>query len=244
MNVDRLISLKENFTGQQFQWIRTNDTSLRGKIVKCKDIQQKGNKFIAHFNDGSRIDANLLNKNLMMIGEGMQTLSPAEIHSINTSAGPPQRPSSSTASASGEGPIKVPDDLKQFETVGTTTNAFAGGLAKKSAPRSSPPPPKPVANMFSMFNTDDINLSLNVKVKLPNKKLLKMMYENADDKNKFLIELSEYVYSKINNTIVSESIKKIMVPVSRRGTISVVSKTNIQEDEENIIKVTELKDGE
>lgn len=242
MDVDRLISLKENFTGQQFQWIRTNDTSLRGKIVKCKDIQQKGNKFIAHFNDGSRIDANLLNKNLMMIGEGMQTLSPAEINSINTSAGPPKRPASS-ASASEEGPIKIPDDLKQFETVGTTTNAFAGGLGKKSALRPSPPP-KPVANMFSMFNTDDINLSLNVKVKLPNKKLLKMMYENADDKNKFLIELSEYVYSKINNTIVSESIKKIMVPVSRRGTISVVSKTNKQEDEENIIKVTELKDGE
>ena len=55
MDTERLINLKENFTGQSFQWVKTKDENLLGKVVKCKDIQPKGRSFIAIFNDGSSI---------------------------------------------------------------------------------------------------------------------------------------------------------------------------------------------
>ena len=51
MDTERLISLKENFTGQRFQWVKTTDASRLGTIVKCKDIQPKGRGFTAVFND-------------------------------------------------------------------------------------------------------------------------------------------------------------------------------------------------
>ena len=223
MNLDRLIGLKENFTGQTFQWIKTNDPSLRGKIVKCKDIIQKGNKFIAHFNDGSQINTNLLNRNLMMIGEGMQTLSKGEIESINGPIG---------------APLEIPPELKE--------PSISPGIGKvaQTVPLIAPPiAPSSSNDMFSMFNADDTDLPLNVRVKLPNKKLLKLMYENADDKKKFLMDLSQYVYSKINKNIVNDSLQKMMAPPPKRSAASMVSKIRKQDDE-TVIKVTELKNGE
>jgi hypothetical protein len=251
MNTERLISLKENFTGQKFQWIKTKDTSLRGKIVKCKDIEARGNKFIAYFNDGSKIDAELLNRNLMLIGEGMAQLSIDEINSIN---GPAVPPSSSKRpplekSASGGGPISMPDDLKQFQTPPTK---HAPNISPKVNVTKQTEKKASASNMFSMFNADETDLPLNVKIKIPNKKLLKLMYENADNKNKFLMDLSEHVYSKINNNIVKDSLEKMLVPVSRKTTTkkdTIVISSNVSTSKKDkpiidgSVEVTEIENG-
>ena len=226
MNLDRLISLKENFTGQKFQWIKTGNLEQRGKIVKCKDILSQGKGFIAQFNDGSSIDTNLLNRNLMLIGEGMQPLSKAEIDSIN---GP--------ASIKGS-PIEIPPELNDFK------QGPSSRTPKLHAPSVSKTPAAiPQVNMFSMFNADDTNLSLNIRIKLPNKKLLKLMYENADNKNKFLLDLSQYVYSEINKNIVKESLEKILGTPALKKNSSVVSKTK-KTTSESVVEAIELKDEE
>jgi len=227
MDTERLISLKENFTGQTFQWIKTPDTSLLGKIVKCKDIEPKGRGFVAYFNDGSSIDADKLNRNLMMISEGMQPLSKAEVQGIARPTIPISNP---TQGPTGDGPIKMPDNLREFETPNTPPPSPNIGISSRQAePKEKV---APVSNMFSMFNADETSLSISVKLKLPNKKLLKLMYENADNKDKFLKDLSEYVYSKINKNIVGESLKTNLVPINKKTS---------SKEKKTVVTVTEIK---
>lgn len=223
MNTERLISLKENFTGQRFQWVKTTDQNLLGKVVKCKDIKTQGRSFIAVFNDGSSISTDKLNRNLMMITDGMQPLSKSEVIAIS---GPPKVDSMSQTGPTGGGPINVPDDLKQFQT--PTPNQGTGMrnnpmLENKPISQSSPPP----SNMFSMFNTDETCLNISVNLKLPNKKLLKMMYESADNKETFLLDLSQYVYAKINKDIVRVSLEKTLLPTTKKTKTKASSKTEV-----------------
>ena len=213
MNTERLISFKENFTGQTFQWIKTQDPNLLGKVVKCKDVEPKGRGYMAYFNDGSSIDAEKLNRNLMMITDGMQPLSKAEVQGIARPVAPPI----DNVTASGVKPISMPDHLKEF----ATPPGFDKPVTQHKALTNEPASPvakqaPPTSNMFSMFNADETSINISVKLKLPNKKLLKLMYENADNKDKFLKDLSEYVYSKINKNIVGESLKTSLVPVSKK----------------------------
>tara|TARA_R110002074_G_scaffold33472_1_gene93172 strand:- start:1358 stop:2104 length:747 start_codon:yes stop_codon:yes gene_type:complete len=212
MNTERLISLKENFTGQTFQWIKTQDPNLLGKVVKCKDVEPKGRGYMAYFNDGSSIDAEKLNRNLMMITDGMQPLSKAEVQGIARPVAPPV----SNETASGAKPIQMPDHLKEFATPAGFDKPIAQPKTLTNKPPSAVIAAPTDSNMFSMFNADETSINISVKLKLPNKKLLKLMYENADNKDKFLKDLSEYVYSKINKNIVGESLKASLVPVSKK----------------------------
>ena len=215
MDTERLISLKENFTNQTFQWVKTTDQNLLGKIVKCKDIRPQGRSFVAVFNDGSSIATDKLNRNLMMITEGMQPLSKAEVQAI---AGPPRvEPMSNTAGPAGSGPIKMPDELKQFQT--PESERVKPATSTSTTVSNNQPVTQPVdtsQNMFSMFNAEETNLNIAFDIKLPNKRLLKLMYENADDKEKFLSDLSQYVHSKINKDIVKGSLEKMLVPTIKK----------------------------
>lgn len=233
MDTERLISLKENFTGQKFQWIKTPKKELLGKVVKCRDIEPKGRGYMAIFNDGSAISTDLLNRNLMMITDGMEPLSKSEVLSIN---GPQVAPSNqNNVGPTGSGPIQMPDNLKQFET---PTSQKITEPTKETVQENPFIRQTPVhaTNMFSMFNADETNLTISVNLKLPNKKLLKMMYENADNKETFLSDLSQYVYSKINNNIVKESLKKTLVPTSKKRTSKGVPPSAT-------ITVTEIKES-
>jgi hypothetical protein len=134
----------------------------------------------------------------------------------------------------------MPDELKHFQTPPSERKVNPVETNVKSATPTSTlegPKEEDTSNMFSMFNAEETNLNVNVNIKLPNKKLLKMMYENADDKEKFLLDLSKYVYSKINNNIVRESLEKTLVPTQRRkATVKPASSevvvTEIKEDNE------------
>lgn len=231
MDTERLISLKENFTGQNFQWVKTADAKLLGKVVKCRDIKPQGRGFVAVFNDGSSISTEKLNRNLMMITDGMQPLSKSEVQAIS---GPAQRQSMNQQGPTGGGPINMPDELKQFQTpeserrVKPTPEPVSSQASEKHFT-----PKEDASNMFSMFNAEDTNLNVNLSIKLPNKRLLKLMYENADDKEKFLSDLSQYVYSNINKDIVKSSLEKTLIPTAKKTKAAPQKKTEVIATEVN-----------
>jgi hypothetical protein len=199
MNTEKLISLKENFTGQKFQWIKTNRPELLGKVVRCRDVDPgPGGTFLIMFDDGSKIDSTKLNSDLMMIHGDMQPLSRGEVEMIYGSKKEPKL---------GLKPNVQPTQTSAPVIEQTITPP------QPEAIRSEPVrPAAPSSNMFEMFNSDETQISIGLKVKLPDRKLLKMMYSSAENKEKFLNELAEYLYSKINKQVIKESMQQVLDP--------------------------------
>jgi hypothetical protein len=183
MNQDKLFSLKENFTGQKFQWVKTQDPNLLGKVVRCRDVDAIGNKYIVIFDDGSRIDSEQLNRNLMMLHGDMQPLSKDEVISVN-------------------GPLinknqqAIPQPFNQTTIQAPSVQSFQAAEKKP--------------NMFTMFNAEESTINLKLNIKLPDKKLLKLMYNSSENKQDFMEQLAEYLGSKINRSVIVDSIKQIL----------------------------------
>jgi len=192
MNTEKLISLKENFTGQKFQWIKPDRPELLGKVVKCRDVDFAGDdRYVVAFDDGSKIDSSRLNSNLLMIHGDMQPLTMDEVESIyGVKHKKPAGPSATT------GPIPP--------------SFTANPIAQPNQPTSPIQQIKP--NMFAMFNSEESQLTLTLNVKIPDKKLLKMMYASSEDKDKFLSELAEHLHAMINKQVVKDSVKSILAP--------------------------------
>jgi hypothetical protein len=196
MNTEKLISLKENFTGQRFQWIKTDRPELLGKVVKCRDVNPMSDgRFIVVFDDGSKIDSTRLNSDLLMIHGDMQPLSKGEVEAIYkpklNHAVPPAKPANAS----------VPLEPAQ------------------AAPRPPFQPAQPApqkTNMFSMFNSEESQLTLTLNVRIPDRKLLKLMYSNAEDKDKFLSELAEHLHTMINKQVVKDSVESILAPAASK----------------------------
>jgi hypothetical protein len=209
---NKLISLMENFSGAKFQWIKTNRPELLGKLVTCRNIEPKGDRFFAIFDDGSSVDTAQLNTSLLMIHGDMQPLTKAEVESISgpkRPLTPPPPAATGPIGAHGTGPIGQPQNFQQA------------------------PPPQPTAsNMFEMFNSEERNIDLQISINLPEQEFLRMMYSNAKDKDKFLGELSDYVFRAINKTVVQSSITTMVVPQppKQRKTGPTVNITEIHED--------------
>lgn len=181
---NKLISLKENFTGQKFQWVKTDRPELLGKVVKCRDIHpNRMGGFDVIFDDGSKVDSARLNSNLMMIHGEVQPLTRAEVEQISGPLIKAKSPQTQTQ----------PQPQVQVQT-------------------QQPTPSVNRPNMFAMFNSEETQMVLSLKVKLPDKKLLKMMYTSAEDKEKFLSELSEYLHSVINKQVIADSMKESLDP--------------------------------
>jgi hypothetical protein len=221
---EKLISYKQNFTGQKFQWIKTPRPELIGKVVKCRDVQIQGNRLIAIFDDGSSIVADNLNKDLMMVHGDSQPLSKEEVQSLQR-----PRPSATT--------MEAPDGAKPLTHVAPTTPQPA--TAPAAEPRVFTPAvvATPAVNPFEMFNSDETDLAMKIRIKLPDKKLLKMMYNNAEDKAKFLNQLSDYVQKSLTRDIIQNSLTTVLDPKKpQKNTPAVVVEPQI--------KLTEIQDGE
>lgn len=189
MDEKRLMSLMENFTGQKFQWVKTDKPEILGKIVKCRTIEPRGDRFVVLFDDGSSIDSAFLNKNLFMIHGDAEPLSREEVEAIN-------------------GPTK-PVEAKPAPPVPPQDRRIQEGVFPQAAPVFSGSA-TPVSNMFDMFGAEETNISIALSVKLPDKKLLKMMYQNAENKDKFLDELSDYMQRMINKQVIKDSVLSIV----------------------------------
>ena len=199
----KLISLKQNFTSQQFQWIKTDRPELIGKLVKCRDVQPTPDgRFTVLFDDGSRIDSSKLTSNLMLITSESQPLSKSEIESLYPNrprVAPPQNRAASD-------PSPLPPAQPQVQAPPPLVN---------SQPVPAPAPEKK-ANMFVMFNSEPTNISIDLEVKLPEKKLLKMMFLGAEDKEKFVSELADYLLEMINKSVITESINQMLTPPPKK----------------------------
>ena len=209
---NKLISLMENFSGAKFQWIKTNRPELLGKLVTCRTIEPRGNGFYAIFDDGSSVETSQLNTSLLMLHGDMEPLTRAEVESI---AGPkrpltqPKPVSSGPIGANGPDPVSHPQNFQPA------------------------PAPQPAAsNMFEMFNSEERNIDLQIVISLPEQDFLRMMYSNAKDKDKFLGELSDYVFRAINKTVVQSSIATMVVPQQpkQKKTGPTVNITEIHEE--------------
>ena len=207
VNIEKLISLKENFTGQRFQWIKPVDPQLLGKVVKCRDIlDSPDGQFYAIFDDGSRINTNLLNSHMMMIHGDSEPLSRVEVESIYGSV----------------------LNTKRINTTASPETAQHTQSSKPEERRIS----KQTAdstNMFKMFNSEETEISIKIKVKLPDKKLLKMMYTQAEDSDKFLSELSEYLLTVINKQVVADSMQSQLDPTAIKKPGSTAGNITIRE---------------
>lgn len=204
-NEERLIQLMENFSGQKFQWVKTNRPELLGKTVRCRSIEPRGNRFFAVFDDGSSIDTDQLNSSLFMLTEDMQPLTRAEVEAIAGPARPANRPN----------PVNT-----------QITDSVTQSMPGHSNP---PPPPAPqqVASMFDMFDSVDREIQLGITVKLPDQNFLSMLHSNAKDKDKFMDELTDYVFKVINKTVVKDSIAKLFEEKEQR--VSGINVTEIHE---------------
>ena len=192
MDTEKLISLKQNFTGQKFQWVKTDRPELLAKVVKCRDVDAHPNgKFFIVFDDGSKVDSTKLNSDLLMIHGDMPPLTKEEVLSIYGNKNKPSSPL-----------------LKSEEPHSPQL---------RSPEQHTPPVTKsPQANVFSMFNSEETNMSLNIRVRIPEKKLLKMMYANAENKDAFISELADHLHSMINKQVVKNSIQSILDPSPTR----------------------------
>lgn len=204
MNEEKLISLKENFTGQRFQWIKTDRPELLGKLVKCRDIvPNRLGGFDVIFDDGSKIDSTRLNLNLMMLHSDMQPLTRSEVESIN----------GSSAKKAASPPVSSnPQIQAELPTSPNLSVTAVPAHAPKVESQTLRPAQKP--NLFAAFNSETTQITLSMAIKLPNKKLLKMMYHNSEDKEKFLDDLSDYLQGLINKQVVLESITEMIDPAA------------------------------
>ena len=184
---NKLISYKQNFTGKKFQWIKPESPDLLGKVVTCRDVDfAPSGQIVAIFDDGSRIDASKINSNLMMIHGDMQPLSKEEVSSI-------YGPTTSRSHISKEAPKVASEPVE---------------VSKSPSVQSQDS--QPTVNPFEMFNSEEIDFSIKLKVKMPDRKLLKLMYQNAEDKDKFLDNLADHLMSSIDNKSVRGSITSML----------------------------------
>jgi hypothetical protein len=208
---NKLISLKQNFTNQQFQWIKTDRPELVAKVVKCRDVQPTPDgRFTVFFDDGSKVDSTKLNSNLLMIHGEVQPLTRAEVEAIYPTAKPKTPPLAAIPQAS-------PKEREQP----VPTQPHVEPVVPQARVESKP-------NMFVMFNSEPTNISIDLDVRLPDKKLLKMMYSGAEDKDKFVSELADYLLTQINKAAVVESINKMLVVPPKKKPAPGVSLTQVQ----------------
>jgi len=205
---EQLISYQQNFGGQKFQWIKTDRPELKGKVVKVRDIQPLNNgECMAIFDDGSKVNVRDINNKLMMIHGDMPPMSIDEVNAIYATKPPVVIPETTLPN----GEVIAETKLSTASNVPPANFDTKTGLpiSQVSEPAK---PAEPAVNPFAMFNSDETEITIKVKVEMPDKKLLKMMYNNAEDKDVFIDQLSKYVTSMINNSVVSESVAKMLDP--------------------------------
>ena len=211
-DMETLIAIKSSFQSNEFQWIKTADSTKAGKIVTVRDVVPARNgRFVAILSDGTQLDTDRVSSDLMMITDDQPPLSSAEIASINYIPSLSEIQTNEQATTQ-ELPIEAP-----------VTKTEPAGLIKKSQSDIQTKVEVDPNDLFGMFSLEDTDLNLSIKIKLPSKNLLKMMYSNAKNKDEFLTKLSNY----INNSVTVDSIKKTM----KKSLGSASKSKSIQTDE-------------
>jgi hypothetical protein len=197
-DIDTLVAIKSSFQANDFQWIKTNDRSKIGTVVTVRDVLPARNgRYVAVLSDGTQLDTDRVSSDLMMITGDQQPMSMSEIQSIN------YIPSlSEEINVSNEIPQEFATEIKAQPA--NPAPALTGTPAKVIQTQSKFEVDP--SDLFGMFSLEDTDLNLSVKIKLPSKNLLKMMYTNSKNKEEFLTKLANY----INNNVTVDAIKKTL----------------------------------
>ena len=75
-------------------------------------------------------------------------------------------------------------------------------------------------DLFGMFSLEDTDLNLSVRIKLPSKTLLKMMYQNSKNKEEFLTKLSNYINNNVTVDAIKKTMKKALAGDTKKKTIT------------------------
>ena len=211
-DIDTLIAVKSSFQSNKFQWIKTNDPNKMGKVVEVRDVVPGRNgRFLAMLSDGSQIDTDMVSSNLMMLTDGQDPLSFDEIRSIN------YIPSlSEEVKVSSDIPTEFVDEIKAQAPQPVLGAQPAQTVQAPSKVQVDVDP----GDLFGMFSLEDTDLNLSVRIKLPSKTLLKMMYQNSKNKEEFLTKLSNYINNNVTDDAIKKTMKKALAGDTKKKTIT------------------------
>jgi len=184
-DIDELMSVKNSYQSQKFQWVKTNELKKLGTVVTVNDvipgkrlntINGPIQRYNAILSDGTSIDTEDLTSRLMMLLDDQPPMSMAELISINQEAGVDLNAVKAD----------LPPDLQELSTLPTQQPKAQGAPGHDDsgfAPGRNMGPAVNPKDIFGLFSVEDTNLNLSLVVKMPARSLLKMMYSNAQDKN-------------------------------------------------------------
>lgn len=210
-DINELMSAKNSYQSQKFQWVKTNDHKKLGTVVTVNDvipgkrlntINGPMQRYNAILSDGTSIDTEDLTSRLMMLLDDQPPMTMAELISINQDV------------VVDLNAVKadLPPDLQELSTLPASSPKNLGAPGHDDSgfgPGRNVGPAVNPKDIFGLFSLEDTNLSINVSVKMPSKSLLKMMYSNAQDKEQFLNQLSAYINNSITQAAIHESVKRM-----------------------------------
>lgn len=210
-DIDELMSIKNAYQGQRFQWVKPPDKNKLATVVSVTDVipgkrmntvNGPVQQYRAVLSDGSSIDTESLTNNLMMLHEDQAPMSIAEVQSIYMDPGLDVVALKETLPAD----MKAISDLPNVNTPISQLQNLKQSQTQQQIP-TQPTERQQISidtrNLFGMFTVDDSIVNLKLTVQLPAKNLLKMMYSNSGDKDQFVEQLAAH----INNSITLDAIK-------------------------------------
>lgn len=187
---------KEQYFGKTYQWVRPINNEAVGEIVRVVDVKQRGDMMLLVFNSGTPVNISLVGTHLQPYGnEESQLIPPGGL--------------TGQGSMSSGGPIPIPEELQAFTTEKQQKISFSSPQPPVPAVQAAPAP-KAKSEMFAQFQSEEKTINLSVKIKMPDIMLVRMMYSNAADKDKFLGEFAEYIISEINADTAKEAVRAML----------------------------------
>lgn len=193
-----LANYKRQYFGKVYQWVRPINNETPGEIVRVVDVKLRGDMVLLVFNSGTPINVDLAETYLKKVSDSFDP--PADATTVN-----PQQ--------SG-GPIDIPEDLKSYTTPKQpiSFSDTPQGNAQQVHQEMQSTPVKKKQDLFAMFQSEEKEINLPITVKMPDIALVKMMYQNASDKDVFLAELSEYIIESISVDVAKNAIRTVLDP--------------------------------
>ena len=203
MDIDAIMSLKNSFQNQKFQLVKGAPSARLGKVFEVMDVSQSRSGFYAELNDGTKLSIDSLNSDYMMLMDEQKPLTPMEIQSINIDS----YPVSNTINPPEISPelSALPPELKQ-EIVKPAASPTQPVQANASI----------TTDLFGMFSLDETQLNISIKVNLPNKTLLKAMYQNSQNQSDFVDKLSSHINNSVTADSIKESLWKMLDPDKKK----------------------------
>lgn len=175
---------KQQYFGKTYQWTRQINNETIGEVVRVTDVKQRGDMFMLVFNSGTPLNVNLVGQYLQPCDDSQVPFVPA----ININ----------------ELESNIPPELREFTTKPSDKITFSNNQPEPA--KQIAPPVKQKSEIFALFQSQEKNINMALKLKMPDIALVKMMYSNAADKDKFLTELSDYIIESVNADTIKEAI--------------------------------------